>query len=297
MSGTCHAAPRRSVLAATLAFATIVQSGLAFSPLTPTHRFDSVARVIPAMAASSNNSCRQGMSLAGATAPEDRVVDAIREGVAEVAAARGLTKVTSSARGVWRFAGESGALLQSWLTPHRVEDCADFWSEGSKCLARDLSRKALRPQQWSLVELQSLLVFSFVAVNSFPWTPLLLPLIDRALEERAPVWPAAFGARRRSAFRRLRNAQLEVDFQDARSACCETPQNVGESARFLRDGGRIILRDVWRGRVWRESWALGRFAALALTTFPLTPLLLPLIDKYACHESSQTLSLDHSSRP
>lgn len=218
----------------------------------------------------------------GAAEPEDRVVEAIREGVSSVSSATGLGKVTSGVKGVWQLGLESGSLLQSWLTPSRIEDCASFWSEGSRCLVRDISRVALQPQRWSLVEVRSFLVFSVVAVNSFPWTPLLLPLIDRALEDNAPVWPAAFGDRRRSAFRRLSQITQPTQADDGaiERPLFETPQDVNEAAVFLRDGGRIVLRDFRRGRIWRESKEFLSFTALAGTTLPLTPLLFTLIDKW-----------------
>ena len=67
------------------------------------------------------------------------------------------------------------------------------------------------------------------------------------------------------------------DGDDARA----TPQNVEESARFFADGGRVLWSDVRRGRVFANgdtpacyAW----FALLSFSTFPLTPLLLPVID-------------------
>lgn len=202
--------------------------------------------------------------------------------MSSVSSANGFGKVTSGVRGMWRFGLESGSLLQSWLTPSRIEDCASFWSEGSQCLARDISRVALQPQRWSMVEVRKFFVFSVVAANSFPWTPLLLPLIDRALEDKAPAWPTAFGDRRRSAVRRLSQITqpTQADFDALERTLFETPQDANEAAVFIRDGGRIILRDFRRGRIWRESKEYLRFIALAGTTLPLTPLLFTLIDKW-----------------
>jgi len=149
-------------------------------------------------------------------------------------------------------------------------------------LARDISRVALQPQRWSMVEVRKFFVFSVVAANSFPWTPLLLPLIDRALEDKAPAWPTAFGDRRRSAVRRLSQITqpTQADFDALERTLFETPQDANEAAVFIRDGGRIILRDFRRGRIWRESKEYLRFIALAGTTLPLTPLLFTLIDKW-----------------
>ena len=59
-------------------------------------------------------------------------------------------------------------------------------------------------------------------------------------------------------------------------------QNIDEGVHFFRDGSTMLARDAVRGRLlsYGDSFAsYGRFALLAFSTFPLTPLLLPIIDK------------------
>ena len=62
-----------------------------------------------------------------------------------------------------------------------------------------------------------------------------------------------------------------------------TPANMAEGARFFRDGTFLLATDLRRGRLLRrvdDSWrSYALFCFLAFSTFPLTPLLLPLIDK------------------
>ena len=61
-----------------------------------------------------------------------------------------------------------------------------------------------------------------------------------------------------------------------------TPQNIDEGLRFYADGWTMFLRDVRRGRLLSygdEPASYALFGLLALSTFPLTPILLPLIDK------------------
>ena len=96
--------------------------------------------------------------------------------------------------------------------------------------------------------------------------------------------PAAFGARRLAARVRLRRmAEDGVDDGAAVDADARaTPQNVEESVAFFADGGRLLWRDVRRGRALARAddsaAAYAWFAMLSFSTFPLTPLLLPLID-------------------
>ena len=80
---------------------------------------------------------------------------------------------------------------------------------------------------------------------------------------------------------RMRADGLVAAIGDGDDDARATPQNVEESARFFADGGRVLWRDVRRGRVFANgdtpacyAW----FALLSFSTFPLTPLLLPVID-------------------
>jgi len=212
---------------------------------------------------------------------EDRVVETIRKGVAEVSAAKGIRKVPSAAGGLIDFARASGGLLEVWLTPQAIGECEQFWGYGSTTLVRDISRGRLR----TFADAQAVVWFILIAVNSFPWTPLLLPLIDRALEDKAPKLPRAFAPTRRAAFRRLRQDYIDDGEGQDSSTLFYTPQNMAESLAFFRDGTRLILRDVLRGRLFRTApddrpVAYARFTALAFTTFPLTPMLFPVIDKW-----------------
>eukprot|EP00961_Rhodomonas_salina_P018376 247053-Rhodomonas_salina.1 len=105
--------------------------------------------------------------------------------------------------GRWRAAGSlgsaTGGLVGEWLTPQRLEECFAFWGEGAQLYARDVARGRVR----SVKDVQAALWLLAYADNTFPFTPLLLPLVDRALEERAPKLPAAFSESRLAAFQRL----------------------------------------------------------------------------------------------
>jgi hypothetical protein len=209
------------------------------------------------------------------SAEEAVVVNAIRDGVAAVSTARGLAKVSVAVRGFGSFGSASGGLIGSWLTPQRLEDCASFWDEGTSCLVRDAARGRLSAG----ADARRLLWLIVIALSTFPYTPLLLPLIERALEDKAPEVPAAYAPRRRAAWRRLRAAPsssgrdsggvyigvmgvfarcngdgCSLDAASVKGASpYETPQNVVEGAAFLRDGMRILARNVGRGRLFQED--------------------------------------------
>ena len=203
------------------------------------------------------------------------VVNAIRDGAAAVSTARGLAKFSVAVRGFGSFGSASGGLIGSWLTPQRLEDCASFWDEGTSCLVRDAARGRLSAR----ADARRLLWLIVIALSTFPYTPLLLPLIERALEDKAPEVPAAYAPRRRAAWRRLRAARsssgrdsggVYIGVMGVFARCngdgCsldaasvkgvspyETPQNVVEGAAFLRDGMRILARNVGRGRLFKED--------------------------------------------
>jgi hypothetical protein len=81
-----------------------------------------------------------GEGESGATARlEDQVVDSIRAGVT---AGVGRPRAALAAAGA--AGNASGALLQTWLTPQRLEEAAVFWGDGTALLARDAARGRLR---------------------------------------------------------------------------------------------------------------------------------------------------------
>jgi hypothetical protein len=208
---------------------------------------------------------------------EECVVESIREAI-KAGQSMDLRR-TGAALG--QFANASGALAQTWLTPQSCERVVYYWWGGWNLLQRDVRRGRLtwadlRAAPWFLL---------LLLPNTFPWTPLLVPLVSQALAKnstgassaRAFV-PAPFDERRVVALQRLRgDAGL-----DLAPAAFRTPQDIDEGVRFFGDGGAMLLRDVRRGGLFARGdtpstyvW----FAFLALSTFPLTPLLIPLIDK------------------
>mmetsp|Transcript_75374 Transcript_75374/g.137760 ORF Transcript_75374/g.137760 Transcript_75374/m.137760 type:complete len:519 (+) Transcript_75374:54-1610(+) len=204
---------------------------------------------------------------------EDAVVISIREGLA--AGSQLQAKMFFSA--LSQFGNASGSLVETWLTPQKLEEACFFWYEGSTALLlRDL-----RLGRFSWADLRASGWFGLLSLGTFPWTPLLVPLVSRALnnsDEHAFV-PRALSGRRIRALKRLqRDSGLAAVAPDLR-----TPQNIGESARFFADGGRLLLRDLSRGALLSRKddtlSAYAWFSFLSFSTFPLTPLLLPLIDK------------------
>ena len=107
-----------------------------------------------------------------------------------------------------------------------------------------------------------------------------MPLVGRAVDstDGAAFLPRSYTAARLAALRRLRrDAGLPE-----RAAAERTPQDIDAGVRFFRDGTAMVARDLRRGRLlaYGDGAAVyGRFALLALSTFPLTPLLIPIIDK------------------
>lgn len=270
---------------------------------------------------------------------EERVIVAIREGLD---AGFGEPRRAWSALGA--FGQASGDLAQTWLTPQQLERCAFFWGGGGTVLARDLRRGRV---EWS--DLRASPWFGLLALNTFPWTPLLLPLVSRAVNStdgsRGFV-PRSFSAARLDALQRLQREPGLVSSDADADAESRTPQNIDEGLRFFVDGGRMLLRDARHGRLlaYGDSAGVrtctctctstlaharahthkhtcihvgmhaargrrppnaglrvvtmatytttlrqvyGWFALLSLSTFPLTPLLLPLIDKRRPDGTSQ----------
>ena len=204
---------------------------------------------------------------------ESRVVAAIKGVAAELG-----TKERDAARSVealGEFGTATGALVVAkWLTPETVEDVYTFWQDGLKGAARDVTRV----NRWRSTDAKAALTFAAIVPFTFPWTPLYLPLIDEALEgtPREAFVPSCFSKTRLGAMRRLAGGA------DATTPEW-SPRNAEESLGFFRDGTALAARDLRRGRglvSGGDSWVVWtRFIGLAFSTFPLTPLLLPTIDR------------------
>ena len=206
---------------------------------------------------------------------EERVIEAIRDGLDA-----GIGKPRRAFTALGDFGKRSGSLAQTWLTPEQLENCAYFWAGGSTVLARDVSKWRLTAR-----DVKASPWFILLALNTFPWTPLLAPLVARAVNGTGTgaFLPSAFSARRLAALKRLRgDAGLNPESVDPESPD-RTPANIDEGVRFFRDGSKIALRDLLRGQLTTRAddklAAYGWFGFLAVSTFPLTPLLLPVIDK------------------
>ncbi len=256
-SGTRSMAARAVAVSALLSLLHAPQGAafLSSARILPASRIYSIAfpgRGVVAVRAAEHRNAAPAFPL---STEEAVVVNAIRDGVAAVSTARGLAKVSVAVRCFGSFGSASGGLIGSWLTPQRLEDCASFWDEGTSCLLRDAARGRLRAG----ADARRLLWLIVIALSTFPYTPLLLPLIERALEDKAPEVPAAYAPRRRAAWRRLRAApsssrrdsggvyigvmgvfarcngdgcSLDAAFVKGVSPY-ETPQNVVEGAAFL----------------------------------------------------------------
>ena len=204
---------------------------------------------------------------------EDAVVEAIRSVIDA-----GIARPRAAADALGEFGRCSGALAQSWLTPQQLESCFSFWSGGSALLARDLRRGNL-----ALGDVKASPWFGLLVLNTFPWTPLLVPLVSRAINatDAGSFTPKSFSLRRLAALRRLRQDEgLPSTATD--SPEFRTPQNIDEGVRFFSDGFTMLTRDVRLGRLGARgdtAAAYGWFLLLSFSTFPLTPLILPIIDK------------------
>ena len=202
---------------------------------------------------------------------------AVVESIQTVLAAASSWKPRETFSALGEFGQASGGLATSWLTPEQLEDCYHFWEGGSTLMARDLRRGKV-----AISDLKASLWFGLLTLNTFPWTPLFIPLVGRAVnngtsdDSRAFV-PVSFRSSRLAALRRLRN-----DSGLSAELLASSPQNIDQGVAFFSDGTRMALRDLRRGRALLNGDSpatYGWFALLALSTFPLTPLLLPLIDK------------------
>ena len=73
-----------------------------------------------------------------------------------------------------------------------------------------------------------------------------MPLVARAVNSTdgsAAFVPSSFGASRLAALRRLR--------EDTGLGAIDTPQTIDEGVSFFADGSRMLIRDLWRGKVAR----------------------------------------------
>ena len=194
---------------------------------------------------------------------EERVIAAIRAGL-HAGAELKIGKVATS---LGDFGKACGGVAQTWLTPPRLENCAFFWTGGWTLFTRDLKRGRL-----GLRDLKPSLWFGLLAINTFPYTPLLVPLVSKAVNSTdAAFVPAPFQASRLAALKRLlRDPGIDANL------------TLDEGVRFFSDGTRMLLRDALRnqlGSYGDSASSFGWFALLCASTFPLTPLLIPIIDK------------------
>ena len=228
-----------------------------------------------AAAFASKNERKEGKLVAELSLDEKEaaVVAAIREGLEA-----GPMRPRRAFDALAEFGKASGSLAQSWLTPQSLEVCVSFWGGGGAILARDLRRGRL-----SFRDLKASSPFALLALNTFPWTPLLVPLVARAVNNgslaTSTFVPTFFSPSRLAALRRLRR---DTGLEYVASADFRTPQDIDGGVAFFSDGTRMLLRDARRGRLLAygdKPSVYGWFALLTLSTFPLTPLLLPIIDK------------------
>ena len=190
------------------------------------------------------------------------------------------------------FGKSSGALIgQKWLTPESLEECTLFWDDGFRVLMRDLFRSYLFSQQSTRYTASDWVALGWCLLlassSSILFFPLLLPLIRVALQDvgengidEATYLPPSFRNPRLAAMRRLRRPTEEPLGKYLTNG---TPRNVPEGIAFFRDGTVLLARDLARGTLTArpdDTWkTYGWFAFLAFSSFPITPLILPLIDK------------------
>ena len=183
-----------------------------------------------------------------------------------------------------RFGSATGILAQTWLTPQQCERVMYYWWGSWQLVLRDLQRGRIQ-----MADVQATPLFLLLFSQTFPWTPLLIPLVVRAVGNassstgrgmHSSFVPSAFNERRILALQRLRgDGGLDIAGTPAEF---RTPQDLDGGLRFFADGTSMVLRDMRRGRLFAygdQGTTFGWFAFLAFSTFPLTPLLLPLIDK------------------
>ena len=156
---------------------------------------------------------------------------------------------------------------------------------------RDLFRSYIFSQKstrYSFSDWVALGWFSLLASSSsILFLPLLLPLIRVALEDvgengidESRYIPPSFQSTRLTAMRRLRSPKEQPL---SRYLANGTPRNVQEGISFFKDGTLLLARDIKRGTLTSrndDTWgSYGWFAFLAFSSFPITPLIIPLIDK------------------
>ena len=190
------------------------------------------------------------------------------------------------------FGKSSGALIgQKWLTPESLEECTLFWDDGFRVLMRDLFRSYLFSQQSTRYKVSDWVALGWFLLlassSSIIFFPLLLPLIRVGLQDvgengidEATYLPPSFRNPRLAAMRRLRRPTEEPLGKYLNNG---TPRNVQEGISFFKDGTLLLARDLTRGTLTArpdDTWkSYGWFAFLAFSSFPITPLILPLIDK------------------
>ena len=193
------------------------------------------------------------------------------------------------------FGKASGALIgQQWLTPEALEDCVLFWDDGYRALMRDLFRSYIFSRESTRYHFQDWVALGWFLLlatsSSLIFFPLLLPLIHVALHDlggengigidESSYVPPSFRNPRLAAMRRLRRPQEQPLSNYLTNG---TPRNIQEGIAFFKDGTLLLARDLQRGTLTSradDTWSsYGWFVFLAFSSFPLTPLLLPLIDK------------------
>jgi len=190
------------------------------------------------------------------------------------------------------FGKSSGALIsQKWLTPESLDECTLFWDDGFRALMRDLFRSYLFSQKstrYGLKDWVALGWFTLLASgSSILFLPLLLPLMRVALQDlgengipETTYIPPSFRSPRLVAMRRLRRPKEQPLTRYLNNG---TPRNVQQGISFFKDGTLLLVRDIKRGALTSredDTWAsYGWFTFLAFSSFPITPLIIPLIDK------------------
>ena len=103
---------------------------------------------------------------------EAKVIDAIRE---TISAGRDMQpRRVISALG--DFGGASGTRAQTWLTPQQCERVVYYWWAGWQLMLRDVRRGRV-----SMSDVRAVPAFLLLFSQTFPWTPLLVPLVERAV--------------------------------------------------------------------------------------------------------------------
>ena len=162
-----------------------------------------------------------------------------------------------------------------------MEACALFWAGGAATAGRDLARgRWVAAPRAAAAGATSRCSASRIV--GFPWTPLFLPLLDSALAAPSlcPPRSARLASRRSRGCARASGARTPP--APRRTAIADAPR-----ARRRRTSRRApasspmaaARRASRRGRVFATATpACYAWFALLTSTFPLTPLLPPVID-------------------